>query len=75
MPTLNINGNIRTNTAAGWAADTTVYSAKTILVTTDVVYTGTDQRKWKLADGTQTWSNFGLYAYWLRYISTGIIYG
>ena len=57
MPTLNINGNIRTNTAAGWAADTTVYSAKTILVTTDVVYTGTDQRKWKLADGTQTWSN------------------
>lgn len=57
MPTLSINGNIRTNTTAGWTADATVYSAKTILVTTDALYTGTDQRKWKLADGVQTWSN------------------
>lgn len=57
MPTLNINGNIRTNTAAGWAADATVYSAKTILVTTDATYGATDQRKFKIADGTQTWSN------------------
>lgn len=57
MPTLNINGNIRTNTAAGWAADATVYTAKTILVTTDATYGATDQRKFKIADGTQTWSN------------------
>lgn len=57
MPTLTINGNIRTNTAAGWAADATVYSAKTILVTTDVYWGSTDQRKFKLADGVQTWSN------------------
>jgi hypothetical protein len=57
MPTLNINGNIRTNTAAGWGADATVYTAKTILVTTDATYGATDQRKFKIADGTQTWSN------------------
>jgi hypothetical protein len=67
MPTLNINGNIRTNTAAGWAADTTVYSAKTILVTTDATYTGTDQRKFKIADGTQTWAQ-------LDYFPADIIY-
>jgi hypothetical protein len=57
MPTLNINGNVRTNTAAGWGADATVYSGKTILITTDVLYTGTDVRKFKIADGTQTWTN------------------
>lgn len=57
MPTLNINGNIRTNTAAGWGADATVYTAKTILVTTDATYGATDQRKFKIADGVQTWTN------------------
>lgn len=57
MPTLNINGNIRTNTVAGWGADATVYTAKTILVSTDATYGATDQRKFKIADGTQTWSN------------------
>lgn len=56
MPTLTINGNIRTNTAAGWAADSTVYSAKTILVTTDAFWGSTDQPKYKFADGVQTWS-------------------
>lgn len=57
MPIYTINGNIRTNTAAGWAADATVYTAKTILVTTDAYWGSTDQRKFKLADGVQTWSN------------------
>lgn len=57
MPTLNINGNIRVNTTAGWTADATVYSEKTILVTTNATYGSTDQRKFKIADGVQTWSN------------------
>lgn len=56
MPIININGNIRVNTSAGWAADSTVYSAKTLLVTTDATYGATDQRKFKIADGTQTWA-------------------
>lgn len=57
MPTLNINGNIRVNTTAGWTADSTVYSEKTILITTDATYDTKDQRKFKIADGVQTWSN------------------
>jgi hypothetical protein len=47
MSTLNINGNIRVNTEAGWGADATVYSTKTMLVSTDAQYTGTDQNKFK----------------------------
>lgn len=43
-------------TAAQWAADTTVYNNKRILVTSDATYGTTDQRKIKIADGTQTWS-------------------
>lgn len=62
MPTLTINGNIRTDTEANWTADATVYSAKTILVSTDVQYTGTDQNKFKLADGTNTWANLDYFA-------------
>lgn len=61
MPTLNINGNIRTNTTAGWTADATVYTAKTILVTTDATYGATDQRKFKIADGVQTWANLNYF--------------
>jgi hypothetical protein len=57
MPTLNINGNILTDTEANWTVDATVYSAKTILVSTDVQYNSTDQNKWKLANGVDTWAN------------------
>lgn len=52
-----IESQIIVKTAVQWAADTTVYSNKRILVTSDVTYTGTDQRKFKIADGVQTWSN------------------
>ncbi len=53
----NIDSQIVVQTAVQWAADTDVYSAKRILVTSDALYTGTDQRKWKLANGTDTWAN------------------
>lgn len=53
----NLPSQIVVQTAAQWAADSTVYSAKRILVTSDAFYGSTDQRKWKLADGVQTWSN------------------
>lgn len=71
MPTLTINGNIRTNTAAGWAADSTVYSAKTILITTDSVYGSTDQRKFKIADGTQTWSQLDYFPVFINVSPNG----
>jgi len=57
MPTVNIPSQIVVQTAAQWAADATVYSEKRILVTSDAYYGATDQRKFKLADGAQTWSN------------------
>jgi hypothetical protein len=55
--TFNLPSQIVVQTAAQWAADNTVYSAKRILVTSDAYYGSTDQRKFKIADGTQTWSN------------------
>lgn len=54
---INISSQIVVQTAAAWAADATVYSAKRILVTSDAYYGTTDQRKFKIADGVQTWSN------------------
>lgn len=43
-------------TAAQWALDSTVYSANKILVTTDVFYGGTNQPKYKYANGSSTWA-------------------
>jgi len=54
--TLNIESQIVVKTAAQWAIDTVVYS-KHILVTSDVFYAGTDQRKFKIPNGVDTWSN------------------
>lgn len=57
MATLNINGNIIVKTAANWAADSDVYSAKKMLISSDVFYASTDQPKFKLGNGVDTWSN------------------
>ena len=57
MPTINIQGNIVTQTAAEWAVDSTVYSNKTILVTSDLFYDSTDQPRFKFANGTDVWSD------------------
>lgn len=54
---INIDSQIVVQTEAQWGADTDVYSEKRILVTSDVYYTGTDQRKFKLANGVHTWAN------------------
>lgn len=54
---INIDSQIVVQTAAQWAADATVYSAKRILVTSDEYYGSTDQRKFKIANGVDTWSN------------------
>ena len=53
---INIESQIVVQTSAQWAADNTVYSAKRILVTSDEYYGSTDQRKFKIADGVQTWA-------------------
>jgi len=53
---INVSSQIVVNTAALWSADATVYSAKRILVVSDLFYGATDQRKFKIADGTQTFA-------------------
>lgn len=57
MPTFNIIGNIIADTEANWGADATVYTNQQMLVSTDVQYNGTDQNKFKLSNGVDTWSN------------------
>jgi len=54
---VNISSQIVVQTAAQWAVDATVYSAKRILVVSDLYFGATDQRKYKIADGTQTFAN------------------
>lgn len=56
MP-VNIPSQIVVKTAAQWAVDATVYSAKRILITSDVLITGSDQRKIKISNGVDTWAN------------------
>lgn len=55
--TFNLPSQIVVQTASQWAADNTVYSNKRILVTSDANWDSTDQRKFKIADGVQSWSN------------------
>ena len=54
---INIDSQLVVQTAAQWAADSTVYSNKRMLLTSDVFYTGTDQPRFKFGDGVQTWAN------------------
>lgn len=57
MSTLNINPNtFVVQTAAEWAADAIIYSERTLLVTSDQTFTGTNFRKIKLANGNNAWS-------------------
>ncbi|OFY87835.1 MAG: hypothetical protein A3F72_02900 [Bacteroidetes bacterium RIFCSPLOWO2_12_FULL_35_15] len=61
-----IQSQIVVQTAAAWAADTTVYSEKRILITSDLLYSGTNQRRFKFADGVLAWSA-------LNYVPAGSI--
>jgi hypothetical protein len=52
----NIPSQIVVQTAAAWAADSTVYSAKRLLITSDEFWDGTNQCKFKIANGSSAWS-------------------
>ncbi len=58
---INIPSQLVVQTAAQWAADVVVYSAKRILITSDAFYGTTDQRKFKIADGVQTWAQLNYF--------------
>lgn len=53
----NIDSQIVVQTAAAWASDATVYTNKRLLVTSDVFYSGTDQPRFKFANGVNTWAD------------------
>lgn len=59
MPTYNYNNTIPVvrNTTAGWALDPFPYPAGLHLQVTDDFYTGTNQPRFKIANGTDTWVN------------------
>jgi len=65
MSSLNVNIPLIEQTAAAWAADATVYPVKRFLITSDVFFTGTDQKKFKITNGVDTWAN-------LDYVPIGI---
>lgn len=58
--TLTVENQLKEKTAANWAADTEVYS-NSLLFSTDEFYEGTDQQKFKKANGVDTWSDLDYY--------------
>lgn len=58
MTTYNVNipVPVKRNTTAGWASDVVVYPAGMHLQVTDNFYTGTDQPRFKIANGTDAFS-------------------
>lgn len=58
MSIRNIVNPTRVNkTLAEWAMDATVYSENKILVSEDLFYSGTNQPRYKLANGVDTWAD------------------
>lgn len=58
MSIRNIVNPTRVNkTLAEWAMDVTVYSENKILVSEDLFYSGTNQPRYKLANGVDTWAD------------------
>lgn len=56
MSTLTVKIQLRRDTAANWTANNPILSAGEVAFTSDVFYTGTDQQRFKIGDGVQTWT-------------------
>ncbi len=56
MSTLTAKIQLRRDTSANWTANNPILSAGEVAFTSDVFYTGTDQQRFKIGDGVQTWS-------------------
>jgi hypothetical protein len=56
MSTLTAKVQLRRDTATNWATNNPILAAGEIAFTSDVFYTSTDQQRFKIGDGTQTWS-------------------
>ncbi len=56
MSTLTAKIQLRRDTSANWTANNPILSAGEVAFTSDVFYTGTDQQRFKIGDGVQTWT-------------------
>ena len=55
MSTLTAKIQLRRDTSANWTTNNPILSAGEVAFTSDVFYTGTDQQRFKIGDGVQTW--------------------
>jgi hypothetical protein len=55
MSTLTAQIQLRRDTSANWTTNNTILLAGEVAFTSDVFYTGTDQQRFKIGDGVQTW--------------------
>jgi hypothetical protein len=56
MSTLTAQIQLRRDTSANWTTNNPILLAGEVAFTSDVFYTGTDQQRFKIGDGVQTWS-------------------
>ena len=56
MSALTAKIQLRRDTSANWTANNPILSAGEVAFTSDVFYTGTDQQRFKIGDGVQTWT-------------------
>jgi hypothetical protein len=56
MSTLTAKIQLRRDTSANWTSNNPILAAGEVAFTSDVFYTGTDQQRFKIGDGVQTWT-------------------
>ena len=56
MSTLTAKIQLRRDTASNWATNDPILAAGEVAFTSDLFYTSTDQQRFKIGDGVQTWS-------------------
>lgn len=55
MSTLTAKIQLRRDTSANWTSNNPILAAGEVAFTSDVFYTSTDQQRFKIGDGVQTW--------------------
>ena len=56
MSTLTAKIQLRRDTSANWTINNPILAAGEVAFTSDVFYTSTDQQRFKIGDGVQTWT-------------------
>ena len=56
MSTITAQIQLRRDTSANWTSNNPILAAGEVAFTSDVFYTSTDQQRFKIGDGVQTWT-------------------